>query len=681
MNARHILSCIAMLCGALSTHAQTNLRGWHANGQTWLVWTDNQTFANAETYNIHVSGAPIANLASAPLIGRLFPDDWKATRLKRANAGLRWTIPNGAGGTYTVATNEAMFVYTPHAAVPEFFAVVKSGSSSVTAGVNSLASAVAQTLDPVTCYVQASGASSGQAFRDYAFWLDGRADYTANRADFPVTGNEHFNGVACLFRVFDPPGGVLADPMPAVLVMHGHGGSWISGGPAPSATYMNRHLDDGLVVNLDDHQFSYDATNVTGDGPGVIDSETRWFGYAAIFDRFSDQPRATLPNGSLVIPYTLRRNAWLVDWLVANRNADEHRVALMGHSMGGAGTSLNARYAPEKFCAAIAFEGPTVPTNNDLGIYMQGTQAQNLPTAQLGGLGVTQVYSPTSLLSTNELPLVNYIWGVNDPVVVWSGKATVINNLDATRRGHRLWWDERVHNPPWAGHWVGSPRLSAQYLVGFRNDQSFPAFSADIQPDNDPSVAVPGSGTAKNWGVKNGYYDWDLATITDTTQSWSATIFLTGSSSFANDVPAFASSTANVSIRRAQRFKPPGTAALTWSLRRVSDGVVLQSGTASSVSNLVTISNVTLFKDPVRCRLEVKYVGTSAAPVSLTPVASAPFEFELSGLPGQSSYLEASTDLILWEPLDAITLPAAPLIYTDADSGDFAKRFYRTRLP
>ena len=49
-------------------------------------------------------------LSSASLTGRLFPDDWKATRLKKAGSTLRWTIPNAGGGTYTLATTEAMLV-------------------------------------------------------------------------------------------------------------------------------------------------------------------------------------------------------------------------------------------------------------------------------------------------------------------------------------------------------------------------------------------------------------------------------------------------------------------------------------------------------------------------------------------------------------------------------------------
>ena len=703
---KHTVSIVfaLMLILPVSAPAQTNLRGWHANGQTWLVWTADQTFANAETYSIYVASAPITNLASASLTARLFPDDWKATRLKRAGASLHWTIPNGSGGTYTLAANEAMFTYTPHAAVPEYFAVVKTGNTVITPGTNSLTAAIAQTLAPVTCYQQSTGtdALSGQTFRNYAFWLDGRADYNSSRADFPVMGNENFNGVACLFVVFDPPGGVRSYPMPTVLVMHGHGGAWTSGSPAPSTTYMNRNLSDGLVVNLDDHQFSYDATNATGDGPGIIDSETRWFGYAPIFDRFSDAPRTNLPSGSLVVPYTLRCNAWIVDWLIANRNADPRRVALMGHSMGGAGTHLNVRYTPEKYCGAIAFEGPTAATNNDLGNYMQGSQAQNLPTAGLGGLGVAQVYNPVNALSTSAMPLVNFVWGVNDPTVAWSGKVTAINNLDATRRGHRLWWDERVHQPPWAGHWVGNSRLTAQGFVTLRNDQSFPAFFADSHPDSDPSVAVPGSTTVKNWGVKNGYYDWDTSTISDTTGYWACTIFLAGLSSVSLDNYPGSTATASVAIRRSQRFNPATEVSLAWRLRRMSDGIVLQSGTTTPDANsLVSITGLTIYKNPVRTRLEVYPtsqppalgLGTSASIVSTTLAQLADLtipssgsdagnpQITVNGMNGLSILLEYSYDLILWLPLTTSTLTGIGVQFTDTGATGISRRFHRLRLP
>ena len=56
-------------------------------------------------------------------------------------------------------------------------------------------------------------------------------------------------------------------------------------------------------------------------------------------------------------------------------------------------------------------------------------------------------------------------------------------------------------------------------------------------------------------------------------------------------------------------------------------------------------------------------------------------QLQLSGLVGQSGYLEASSDLMLWAPLETITLSAPQMLYLDALSANYTRRFYRTRLP
>ena len=101
----------------------------------------------------------------------------------------------------------------------------------------------------------------------------------------------------------------------------------------------------------------------------------------------------------------------------------------------------------------------------------------------------------------------------------------------------------------------------------------------------------------------------------------------------------------------------------------------------------------------MRCRLEVKYAGTNIEPISLAVLTGTPppafvgqqggaaaqslfpVQLQLSGLVGQSGYLEASSDLMLWEPLETITLSAPQMLYLDALSATFTRRFYRTRLP
>jgi hypothetical protein len=75
--------------------------------------------------------------------GRIFEKDWTAHKLKLAwDSTLTWTIPDGSGGSFTLRDNEVLFVYTPHEAIPEFFAVMRDGESVI---------GVQNSVGPVTC--------------------------------------------------------------------------------------------------------------------------------------------------------------------------------------------------------------------------------------------------------------------------------------------------------------------------------------------------------------------------------------------------------------------------------------------------------------------------------------------------------------------------------------------------
>ena len=182
------------------------LRAWHTNGQTWLVWTDTQPQPATNTYDIYVHSTLSPNLAQWTPIGRLLPEDWQAARLTDHTTASQWRVPTAGGPYYRLATNEALFVYTPHVATPEYFAVVPHDQSILTS--NNVVGLVAQPMtQPVTCHPQSAGTTpvAGQSYIDYAFWLDGRADWTNSRPDIPVLGNASFNGVASPFGFINPP--------------------------------------------------------------------------------------------------------------------------------------------------------------------------------------------------------------------------------------------------------------------------------------------------------------------------------------------------------------------------------------------------------------------------------------------------------------------------------------------
>ncbi|NJN64490.1 MAG: hypothetical protein HC882_06145 [Acidobacteria bacterium] len=57
-----VLGVAIMVATASVARAQSDLRAWHADGQTWLVWTNDRAFAGLQTYDIYRSSQPIDEL-------------------------------------------------------------------------------------------------------------------------------------------------------------------------------------------------------------------------------------------------------------------------------------------------------------------------------------------------------------------------------------------------------------------------------------------------------------------------------------------------------------------------------------------------------------------------------------------------------------------------------------------
>ena len=61
-------------------------------------------------------------------------------------------------------------------------------------------------------------------------------------------------------------------------------------------------------------------------------------------------------------------------------------------------------------------------------------------------------------------------------------------------------------------------------------------------------------------------------------------------------------------------------------------------------------------------------------------IRSNKFGFNLTGATGQLVIVEASTDLLNWNPLQTNTLNSSPFYFSDQTSSNAARRFYRARL-
>jgi pimeloyl-ACP methyl ester carboxylesterase len=617
---------------ARAASAQVDVRAWSAAGQVFVVWRVDSTAPL--TFDVYRSTSPVTSTSQAVLVGRVFRPEWSGERLKLGNPVATWRVPVADGGSYQLAENEGLLVFTPHASASEFFSVVRNGSTAVSSA-NRTAAAVTVQYDPVAqpvaCHQQLSGVTTrGYPYRTYAMWVDGRDDPHDARPDFPVMANAAKNGAPHVFTVFEPKVGMPSGSLPATVCLHGGGsaGSHWSWSPE-TAHYANNDATPvlGITVAFDDRL--YISTN------GMLNSDrpTNWFGWWPGLNPFTPNPP---PDDAVVVPYTMRRLLWTMDWLqtCSPYMIDPQRVSVMGESMGGAGTLLISRLRPERFSAATAL----VPQHYtpETGQRLFGTTAQNLATTEAGPSGaalrVNDFFDAAVRLApqSRDFCLTRIFRGRRDEAVEW-GPLTIglFNAMSGARHGTHLYWDNRDHTASaWTtddpaipgvdiGEWVSpvrTERVGAPYQPKYRANQSYPGFFDD---DQDPSSSgrqpalgngLPDDGAP--WGTWGGYFDWDTETIFDTHQGWSCTLFLVGRSSVSVDNFPGSSATTSLAVRKPRKLWPAAGAAVAWTLRDDRTDAVLQSGTAAAESDgLVAVTGLVIPKDPKRARLEFRVGG------------------------------------------------------------------------
>jgi len=624
-----ILAAAMVLAVATSASAQTNVRAWSAAGQVFVVWRVDATAPL--TYDVYRSNTPVTSTAQATLAGRVFEPEWEGARLKLVSGSATWRIPAAAGGTYQLAANEGLFVYTPRAGANEYFAVVKNGITAIST-TNRTTAPVAVAFDPVnapvTCHLQLSGTTTrGYPYRTYAMWVDGRDDPNDARPDFPVMANAAKHGAPHVFSVFEPLAGLPSGPFPAVICLHGGGqvGSHWQWAPE-SVHYANTEATPvgGITVAMDDRLF------ISTNGVVNLDRPTNWFGW---WPGMNPTTNGVPPNNAVVVPYTMRRLMWTMDWLQTRSPyaVDPQRTAIMGNSMGGAGTLLLSRWRPERFSAATAF----VPQHYtpETGQRLFGSPTQNLATTELGPTGlplrVNDFFDPAVRLSPGQRDycLTRIFRGRRDEAVEW-GPLTIglFNSMTAARWGTHLYWDNRDHTASdWTtddpqnpgvdiGEWVSpirTQRSGAPYQARFRASQSYPGFFNDdqnaISPGRQPTLGNGSPDDGTPWGTWGGYFDWDVDTIFDTPTGWACSVFLVGQSAVSVDNFPGTTATTSVNIRKPRQFRPAPGASIAWALRDDRTDVVIQSGTSTAeAEGLIVITGLIIPKDPQRVRLEVR---------------------------------------------------------------------------
>ena len=614
--------------------AQNNVRAWNANGQVFIVWqTDTQTTL---TYNVWFSSTPAGSTTKLQKAGMVFEPEWTGKRLTLAVPTATWKIPDGKGGNYQVQKNEGLFVYTPHDTMTRFVYITRNNDTLLSSN-NRTAAPFFMDYSPsksrVKCHLQFSGTTKeGFPYSVFAMWVDGRQNPADARPDFPVMANEAKNGAPHVFAVFRPQGALPSSPYPAVVCLHGGGefGSYWSYSPN-GVHYRNTGNvpANGITIAFDDRLF------LSSNGVVNEDRPSNWFGWHT---QLNATTASNAPASGLVVPYTLRRLAWTIDWLVNESpyNIDSNRISIMGNSMGGTGTLLLSRWKPEKFAAATAFVPPHYTPGT--GGRLFGTEQTNLVTTETGPDGkklrVNDFFNQARRISpvSRDFCFTRIYRGRCDDAAEWGARhLQLFNEINDKKLGFHLYWDNRDHTASdWTsddrttacldiGQWVSpvrTQRCEASYQGRFRNNQSYPGFYHDDQnfskTGQQPELGNGDPADGDAWGTWGGYYDWDVNTITDAADRWECTVYLMGQSAVSVDNCPVDSSSCGIAIRKPRSFKPQPGSQLSWKLIRVSNNEVLQSGVVTAdTTGLVMIDGLKIFKDPLRSRLIVEKSGTS----------------------------------------------------------------------
>lgn len=615
---------LPLLLMSLSLVAQKNIRGWSDDGQVWIVWEAEVPLP--ETFAIYASTDAFTKTSDAILAGRLFKNEYGPYALReQVDTSATYRIPNGHGGLYQLAANEALFVYTPHNSGALFFAVVAWGDTAVVPGINGTSQAIpfaySPQTDPVECHLQQTFISPfDQNYVCFAYylWADGRQNQWENRPDFPVMANAAKNGMPSLFLISAPVDIDTANPFPLTVWLHGGGGT---ARQSLAGSRLDIHLNPqaGILLAHNDDLFGYVLHTLLG-----TESVSRHFGWRKHYDPFSGDPPFETDT---IVNYTQRRYLWIDQWLMRHFNIDPARININGHSMGSRGATMMAKAFPHHYATVTMLNNGFIEDGAPAPIdVVYGTAADNYPTTLTGYDGATIHYSTamdleTRLSAQRDLPLIRSFHSKNDDGDSNAWDADVVNQYhkaDSLGWGAQLYWSERNHGPDtgpdYDDHWINGYTSAEQTIVDdiayeervFRSDVSYPAFfnhRLDAN-NNDPGDGTSGTGpngVGDDWGTWGGYHRWDWNQITDEQNRWEVKAWLEGNAAFDHDNCPQDLLVADMAIRKPGVFKPVTDQIIFWEIRDDMTGQILQEGTTVvGEDNLVVINNVEVYREDIR---------------------------------------------------------------------------------
>jgi pimeloyl-ACP methyl ester carboxylesterase len=572
-----IASLIASLLFASSASAATvtNLRTLFRDGQTFITW-DNLP-GTGWIYHVMSSSAPLTDGSSLDY----------AVEVAQVgdNSAVDPRISSLVGTTLTyridekeppLAAGRGLFVVTPNVGALTYYAVTAERmglgvDGTIVTGQNA-------TPDPVWERVQRPRPVWQRTFTspsgdDYVVW-------TTNISTPLMPAMCNLPGRAFhLGLVRGAPGGAL------VLHGHGRGGNFFN-------SFIGTGTQGEWAISIDDYV-------PTGD------LATFYFGYEQNYDLEQPMnfPRA---DGGVVNDFTEQRVLYILGWADREIPHDPKRVYAMGVSMGGSFAFFMAWHHPDKIAGTLSIV-PKICMGYRPDCYiglresfdrMWGSPDLDLPST--AGLRVFQWMDGREQARIERhrgsAPMVGFC-GINDNVTGWPEKIAYFQAMQAQNAGGAWFWDEREHyDAPDQTEWA--PMQVTRQLYKYRLDQSYPAFTNcstnSTYGNGDPATADP-------IGQINGMVDWDETATTESQLRWEVTLKTRGVTTRDGILGAPASLTVDVTPRRLQTFIVAQQVQYRYEVRRKTDGVLLQSGTATPDQDAVlTLPQIKVIDGGVR---------------------------------------------------------------------------------
>jgi hypothetical protein len=175
------------------------------------------------------------------------------------------------------------------------------------------------------------------------------------------------------------------------------------------------------------------------------------------------------------------------------------------------------------------------------------------------------------------VPPVIALNGKRDNVVGWAEKLPFYQAMQQHRHGGAFFWDASDHYGVAArSYW--HPMVDPAYLYRFRSDRSYPAFT-NCSLDNHPGDG--GFANGDTIGTINGFLEWN-SQVVDLPDMWQVVVSMRPLKADGGiTIPSPDSCLADVTPNRLQRLSFAPGASVPFTVRRLSDLALLQSGLAS----------------------------------------------------------------------------------------------------